>query len=272
MAACTASPSTSVIPADSVSADLYQASDWIFLAEGGQHVVCKYAGKALLLQGMLLRFRKCGSSCDNASQRLAFMQQEEEYQRKVVIPLLDTTAHYVIRCIVVHLPTIFVDELAEAISTVRPASRHVTPLRLPSEAITVPAQLLRDACNVPLVMSAAAAAAADVRVPQLEPGSHDPWDTTRLMYRHTRSYLDDGSDGNGNGDGNGDGAGDGNDNGDGDGDGDSIPPHPTSSYRSSSGWYPCCMSVRLRVMVIYVMVRFPDVCGRPRWMDIYIET
>jgi len=113
-----------------MSEDLYQAADWAFLAEGGQHVVCKYTGKALLLQGMLLRLRKClPTRNETATQRLAMMQQEEEYLHKIVMPLLDTAAQYVTRCVLVHLPFGFVDELAHAIAAERPPSRKLVPLR-----------------------------------------------------------------------------------------------------------------------------------------------
>jgi len=212
MATYSASQSTSVMSSASASAeaDLYQAADWTFFAEGGQHVICKYIGKALLLQCMLLRLRKCNAT-DTPSKRLMFMRHEEEYQQKVVIPLLDTSAHYVIRCILVHLPVGFVDALANAVSTARPTSRQRTPLRLPDETTTVPAQLLRDACNLPPALphtAAAAAAAVDCRLPQLDPGSgsHDPHnphyspprlERRRRRHRHrhrhsrsTHSYTD----------------------------------------------------------------------------------
>ena len=116
--------------ANQMSGDLYQAADWVFLAEGGQHVVCRYTGNALLLQGMLLRLRKClPARNETAEQRLAFMQQEEEYLHKIVMPLLDPAAQYVIRYVLVHLPSGFVDELARAIATERPPSRQWAPLR-----------------------------------------------------------------------------------------------------------------------------------------------
>jgi hypothetical protein len=108
--------------------DPYQVADWAFLAEGGQHVICKYTGNALLFQGMLLRLRKCLRN-ETAAQRFAFMQQEEEYLRQIVMPLLDTAAQYVIRCVLVHLPPGFVDELANAIAVERPSSRRLAPLR-----------------------------------------------------------------------------------------------------------------------------------------------
>ena len=106
----------------------YHAPDWVFLAEGGQHVICKHIGNTIQFQGMLLRLRKCLGN-ETAAQRLACMQQEREYLRKIVMPLLDTAAHYIIRYELVYLPSSFVDELANAIAPERPCSRKRALLR-----------------------------------------------------------------------------------------------------------------------------------------------
>lgn len=122
---------------------LWLASEWSFLAEGGQHLVCRYIGLTDSLQGMLLRFRKCSGEC--IAQRNQHSQLDAAYQELVVTPLFAADAEYIVNYSNVLVPSEFVDEIAAAIESIRPHSRKRLPLRLPAEHTAVSVQLLRDA-------------------------------------------------------------------------------------------------------------------------------
>jgi hypothetical protein len=133
-------------------------SDWIFMAEGGAHVICSYHGSVQKLQGMILRLRKIMPSLDDhVMQRHKQMigggekGHSQIYYESIVSKLL--SAPGILNIQKVNLPMTFVRNLQISIHTDRPIYRKRYPL-IHEEVIsdemtsTIDAQLIPDATKV----------------------------------------------------------------------------------------------------------------------------